>query len=374
LSIENEALRSQCSIFHSVRLVMFNLSNHPHRRYNPLSREWVLVSPHRTQRPWQGQVEQTAPEQRPAYDPTCYLCPGNQRAGGVRNPAYDGTFVFTNDYAALLLDTPGGTFEQGNGLIRAESERGTGRVVCFSPRHDLTLAEMTPAELAPVVEVWIEQYQDVGALPQIGYVQIFENRGAMMGASNPHPHGQIWATEHLPLNVAREQDAQADYFAANGRTLLADYLELELQEATRIVVSNDHFVALVPFWAVWPFEMLVISRRPVGALPDLTADERAGLADILKQLTTRYDNLFYVSFPYSMGFHQRPTDGAAHPEWHLHAHFYPPLLRSATVRKFMVGFELLAEPQRDITAESAAERLRELSGEHYRIGDKETRG
>ena len=345
---------------------MFNLSNHPHRRYNPLSREWVLVSPHRTQRPWQGQVEQTAPEQRPAYDPTCYLCPGNQRAGGERNPAYEHTFVFTNDFAALLLDTPDGTFERGNGLMRAESERGTSRVVCFSPRHDLTLAEMEPSELAQVVNVWVEQYQELGALPQIGYVQIFENRGAMMGASNPHPHGQIWATEHLPLNVAREQEAQAEYFAANGRTLLADYLALELEENTRIVVSNEHFVALVPFWAVWPFETLVISRRPVRALPDLTADERTGLADILKQLTTRYDNLFQVSFPYSMGFHQQPTDGAAHPEWHFHAHFYPPLLRSATVRKFMVGFELLAEPQRDITAESAAERLREQPAEHYR--------
>src|SRR3954470_6646320 len=346
---------------------MFNLSNHPHRRYNPLSREWVLVSPHRTQRPWQGQVEQTAPEQRPAYDPTCYLCPGNQRAGSERNPAYDGTFVFTNDYAALLLDTPDGTFERGNGLLRAESERGTSRVVCFSPRHDLTLAEMTPAELMPVVDEWVKQYQELGALPQIGYVQIFENRGAMMGASNPHPHGQIWATEHLPVNVAREQEAQAEYFAANGRTLLADYLALELEEATRIVVSNQHFVALVPFWAVWPFETLVISRRPVGALPDLVADERAGLADILRSLTTRYDNLFQVSFPYSMGFHQRPTDGVAHPEWHLHAHFSPPLLRSATVRKFMVGFELLAEPQRDIPAESAAERLREQPAEHYRL-------
>jgi UDPglucose--hexose-1-phosphate uridylyltransferase len=345
---------------------MFNLSNHPHRRYNPLSREWVLVSPHRTQRPWQGQVEQTAPEQRPSYDPTCYLCPGNQRAGGERNPDYAKTFVFTNDYAALLLDTPEGAFERGNGLLRAESERGTSRVVCFSPRHDLTLAEMELADLTQVVDVWVEQYQQLGAMPQIGYVQIFENRGAMMGASNPHPHGQIWATEHLPLNVAREQEAQAEYHAANGRTLLADYLALELEEATRIVVSNEHFVALVPFWAVWPFETLVISRRPAGALPELTADERAGLADILRSLTTRYDNLFQVSFPYSMGFHQQPTDGAEHPEWHLHAHFYPPLLRSATVRKFMVGFELLAEPQRDITAESAAERLREQPAEHYR--------
>ena len=358
---------------------MFNLSNHPHRRYNPLSREWVLVSPHRTQRPWQGQVEQTAPEQRPAYDPTCYLCPGNQRAGSERNPAYDGTFVFTNDYAALLLDTPDGDVRTRR---RADTRRERARhrpggLLLAAPRPDAGRDDAGRA--APVVDVWVEQYQELGALPQIGYVQIFENRGAMMGASNPHPHGQIWATEHLPLNVAREQEAQAEYFAANGRTLLADYLALELEEGTRIVVSNEHFVALVPFWAVWPFETLVISRRPVGALPDLAADERAGLADILKQLTTRYDNLFQVSFPYSMGFHQRPTDGAAHPEWHLHAHFYPPLLRSATVRKFMVGFELLAEPQRDITAESAAERLREQPAEHYRTkkaakrqGDKKT--
>jgi UDPglucose--hexose-1-phosphate uridylyltransferase len=344
---------------------MFNLTNHPHRRYNPLSREWVLVSPHRTQRPWQGQVEQQAPEQRPAYDPKCYLCPGNERAGGERNPAYASTFVFTNDYAALLPDTPGGSSDRG-GLLRAESERGTCRVVCFSPRHDLTLAEMAVADLARVVEVWVEQYQELGAMPQISYVQIFENRGAMMGASNPHPHGQIWATEHLPLNVAREQEAQQEYYELNGRTLLADYLALELEDGARIVCANAHFVALVPFWAVWPFETLVISRRPVGALPELEPAERAGLADILKHLTTRYDNLFQVSFPYSMGFHQRPADRQAHPEWHLHAHFYPPLLRSATVRKFMVGFELLAEPQRDITAESAAERLRSLSEEHYR--------
>ena len=351
---------------------MFNLSNHPHRRFNPLNREWVLVSPHRTQRPWQGQVEQTAPEQRPAYDPKCYLCPGNERAGGAHNPDYQQTFVFTNDYAALLLDTPAGEFERraagahaGAPLLQAVSERGTSRVVCFSPRHDLTLAEMDANALAAVVDAWVAQYNELGAQPLISYVQIFENRGAMMGASNPHPHGQIWATEHLPLNVAREQDSQAEYFAANGRTLLADYLALELEDGARLVCTNDHFVALVPFWAVWPFETLVISRRPAGALPDLDPAEQAGLANILQQLTTRYDNLFQVSFPYSMGFHQRPTDGAAHPEWHLHAHFYPPLLRSATVRKFMVGFELLAEAQRDITAESAAERLRSLPETHY---------
>jgi UDPglucose--hexose-1-phosphate uridylyltransferase len=344
---------------------MFDLHNHPHRRYNPLTREWVLVSPHRTQRPWQGQVERPAAEQRPTYDPECYLCPGNPRAGGVSNPAYSSTFVFTNDFAALLPDTPDGTIDK-QGLMRAESACGTCRVVCFSPRHDLTMAEMDVADLAKVVEVWVEQYEDLGAQPSIGHVQIFENRGAMMGASNPHPHGQIWATSHLPQQVAREHESQADYYAANGRTLLADYVALELEDGARLICANEHFVALVPFWAVWPFEALVISRRPAGALPDLDAAERAGLADILKRVTTRYDNLFEVSFPYSMGFHQRPTDGQAHPEWHLHAHFYPPLLRSATVRKFMVGFEMLGEAQRDITAEQAAERLRAQSERHYR--------
>ncbi|HWQ11386.1 MAG TPA: UDP-glucose--hexose-1-phosphate uridylyltransferase [Roseiflexaceae bacterium] len=349
----------------------FNLSDHPHRRYNPLSREWVLVSPHRTKRPWQGQTEQPTPDERPRYDPTCYLCPGNTRAEGAANPHYTSTFVFTNDFAALLPDTPPGEVSLGaagaaSPLLHARSERGTCRVVCFSPRHDLTLAEMSAEELLPVVEVWAEQYRELGALPQIGYVQIFENRGAMMGASNPHPHGQIWATEHLPLTVAREQESQADYLARHGRSLLADYLALELADGARLVLENAHFVALVPFWAVWPFETLVVSRRHVGAIVDLEPEERAGLADILRRLTTRYDNLFQTAFPYSMGFHQRPTDEQAHPEWHLHAHFYPPLLRSATVRKFMVGFELLAEPQRDITAEQAAERLRSLPETHYR--------
>lgn len=344
------------------RFDVFNLSSHPHRRYNPLSREWVLVSPHRTQRPWQGQVEQPAPEQRPAYDPQCYLCPGNTRAGGAVNPRYAQTFVFTNDFAALLPDTPPGALDVG-GLLRAESERGTCRVICFSPRHDLTLAQIDPAGLTAVVDVWAEQYQELGAWPQIGHVQIFENRGATMGASNPHPHGQIWATEHLPLAVAREQESQRDYFTTTGHSLLADYLALELADGARLVCANAHFVALVPFWAVWPFETLVVSRRHVGALPDLDAQERAGLADLLRRLTGAYDRLFQVSFPYSMGIHQRPTDGAPHPEWHLHLHFYPPLLRSATVRKFMVGFELLAEPQRDITPESAAERLRAMSTE-----------
>lgn len=353
---------------------MFSLTDHPHRRFNPLTREWVLVSPHRTKRPWQGQVEQPPQEQRPPYDPTCYLCPGNARANGAINPQYEHTFVFTNDFSALLPDIASGEYASSDGqpgdaappLLYARSERGICRVVCFSPRHDLTLAEMDVSAIARVVDVWAQEYEELGALPFIGYVQIFENRGAMMGASNPHPHGQIWATERLPLTIMREDVAQRDYLAATGRSLLADYLTLELQREERLVCVNDHFVALVPFWAVWPFETMIISRRHVGALSDLTPEERAGLADILKRLTTRYDNLFQITFPYSLGFHQRPTDGAPHPAWHLHAHAYPPLLRSATVRKFMVGFELLAEAQRDITPEQAAERLRALPERHYR--------
>lgn len=353
---------------------VFSLHDHPHRRYNPLTREWVLVSPHRTKRPWQGQLEQPATEQRPVYDPHCYLCPGNARANGVVNPQYDHTFVFTNDFSALLPDIPEGAYTSGGGapgdvappLLYARSERGICRVVCFSPRHDLTLAEMDVSAIARVVDVWAREYDELGALPFIGYVQIFENRGAMMGASNPHPHGQIWATEHLPLTAAREDAAQRDYLAATGRSLLEDYLAIEIEREERLVCLNEHFVALVPFWAVWPFETLIISRRHVGAISDLTQDERTGLADVLKRLITRYDNLFQVSFPYSLGFHQRPTDGMPHPAWHLHAHVYPPLLRSATVRKFMVGFELLAEAQRDLTPEQAAERLRALSEQHYR--------
>lgn len=345
-------------------MTQFNMDDHPHRRYNPLSREWVLVSPHRTKRPWQGQVEPPSLEERASYDPKCYLCPGNVRLNGELTPAYDKTFVFTNDFAALLPDTPDGTLEQG--LLRAESERGTARVVCFSPRHDLTLAEIDLDTLSAVVDVWAEQYLELGARPDIGHVQIFENRGAMMGSSIPHPHGQIWAQQHVPLHVQRETESQAEYFAANGRSLLADYLAQELALGERVVCENDHFVALVPFWAVWPFETLVISRRHMGAIPDLDAQERRGLADIFKRLTARYDNLFSTSFPYSMGFHQRPTDGGTYEGLHLHAHFYPPLLRSATVRKFMVGYELLAEPQRDITPEQAAERLRALSEVHYR--------
>lgn len=336
-----------------------NLYTRPHRRFNLLTNEWVLVSPHRTQRPWQGQVEDKPKEQQPEYDPTCYLCPRNERAGGAVNPDYQDTFVFTNDYAALLPDTPEAE-QNENDLFIAESERGSSRVICFSPRHDLTLAKMTTEEIRRVVDVWAEQYEEIGAIDYIKSVQIFENRGAMMGASNPHPHGQIWANESLPNETVKELNASRAYFEKHRRSLLSDYLRAELEKGERIVHQNGHFVTLVPFWAVYPFETLVISRRQVGAISDLTANERDGLADILRETTANYDLLFDTPFPYTMGFHQRPTDGEDYPELHLHAHFYPPLLRSATIRKFMVGYELLGSPQRDITPETAAEMLREL--------------
>lgn len=338
---------------------MFDWSQDPHRRFNPLTREWVLVSPHRTQRPWQGQMEKPAVETQPEYDPGCYLCPGNARAGGVRNPEYTSTFVFDNDFAALKPGTTPERFEE-SGLLVAESEPGTCRVVCFSPKHNLTIAGMAPAELRLVVDTWVDQYRSLGANPDIGYVQIFENRGAMMGASNPHPHCQIWASRTVPNEPAKEQASLVEWRERKGTCLLCEYTRLEIAEGKRTLDANRHFVAVVPFWAVWPFETMVLARRHVGSLDQLSGEERDALADILKRTTARYDRLFEVSFPYSMGFHQRPTDGAAHDEWHMHLHFYPPLLRSATVRKFLVGYEMLATPQRDITPEAAAERLRAL--------------
>jgi UDPglucose--hexose-1-phosphate uridylyltransferase len=351
-----------------------NLFSNPHRRYNPLTNEWILVSPHRTQRPWLGQIEKIPTESRPAYDPNCYLCPGNERAGGKRNPQYENTFVFDNDFAALLpvLPPPSQTVEDprseaegreswGGGILRAESERGVCRVICFSPRHDWTLPDLPLPDIRHVVDVWVEQTRELGALDFVNYVQVFENKGAAMGASNPHPHCQVWANEHVPTEPAKELRSLSAYRDEHDACLLCDYLALELAQRERIVLQNDHFVALVPFWAVWPFETMVLARRHIGALSDLNDAERDALADIVKRLTTRYDNLFEISFPYSMGWHQSPTDNVVHPETHLHAHYYPPLLRSATVRKFMVGYEMLANPQRDLTAETAAARLREMS-------------
>ncbi|MEJ7811707.1 MAG: UDP-glucose--hexose-1-phosphate uridylyltransferase [Gemmatimonadaceae bacterium] len=341
------------------------LAEEPHRRLDLLTGDWVLVSPHRTQRPWQGQVERRQAESRPAYDPGCYLCPGNARAGGASNPPYGGTFVFDNDFAALRPGA-GATAVDVAGLLVARSEPGVCRVVCFSPRHDLSLPDMELAGIRGVVDVWAEEYERLGADPEISYVQIFENKGEMMGCSNPHPHGQIWAQRTVPRWPARETARLGAHFERHGRTLLTDYLALELQLGERIVCENDGFVAVVPFWAVWPFETLVVSRRPCAHLGALSGTERDQLAEIVKRLTIRYDNLFEISFPYSAGIHQAPTDGVAHPEWHLHLHFYPPLLRSATVRKFLVGYEMLGEPQRDLTPEAAAMRLREQSEAHFR--------
>jgi UDPglucose--hexose-1-phosphate uridylyltransferase len=347
----------------------------PHRRWNPLRQSWVLVSPHRTQRPWQGEVGQKAAPSGVSYDPQCYLCPGNQRAGGASNPEYDSVFSFV--YAALLPDSPAPAEASGStlrsSLLRAAPARGLCKVLCYHPDHSLTLARMTREEIRPVVDAWTKEYEKLGGLDWIEYVQIFENRGAVMGASNPHPHGQIWSTGFVPDEPFAETKAQREHLSLTGCCLLCEYLATEQAagragehaDRGRIIFENEHFTALVPWWAVWPFEVLVLSRRHVGALPDFTGDERDGLADALNRLTTRFDNLFETSFPYTMGFHQSPTDKNAHPEWHFHAHFYPPLLRSATVRKFMVGFEMLGMPQRDITPEDAAGRLRDASEVHF---------
>ena len=335
----------------------FSLKDHPHRRLNILTGEWVLVSPHRTKRPWQGKMEAPAAEKRPSYDPGCYLCPGNTRAGGHLTPKYESTYVFDNDFSAILPDTPEAEFREG--LLSAKGEKGICRVICFSPDHSVTLPDMTIAEIAKVIEVWQREYAELGGLPYINHVQIFENKGEIQGCSNPHPHGQIWAQSSLPNEVLKKQAQQKNYFDLQGKSLLSDYLTQELLSGERIVAKNEHMVALVPFWAVWPYEAMIIPLRHQQHIGQMTTAEKEAFASLLKSLTGAYDRLFNISFPYSAGIHQSPTDGAEHPEWHWHMSFYPPLLRSATVKKFMVGYEMFGEAQRDITAEWAAERLRE---------------
>lgn len=341
------------------------LNDSPHRRLNILTNEWVLVSPHRNKRPWQGKQEQILDDKKTSYDSQCYLCTGNVRNSGERNDRYTDTFVFTNDFAALLPEHDGEAHFK-KGLLQADAETGECRVICFSPDHSLTLAEMAVPALEKVVSTWKAQFEELAKNPAICNIQIFENKGAIMGCSNPHPHGQIWAQNSIPIEIQKRTATQQAYFEQHKKSLLTAYLEQELAENKRIVSKNDHFVALVPFWAVWPYEVMIVSRRHFTAISDMKKEEEAAFAAILKEVTVRYDNLFQTSFPYSAGMQQRPTDGGNYEGWHFHYSFYPPLLRSATVKKFMVGYEMFANPQRDITAETAAETLAALPNQHYK--------
>ncbi len=335
-----------------------NLEAHPHRRFNILTGEWVLVSPHRTSRPWQGKTEASLKKEKISYDQECYLCPTNKRINGAINDDYKNTNVFTNDFGALLNDTP--NFNYKKGLLHAEGESGICKVICFSPNHSLTIPDMEIEDLVKVVETWQKEYTELGSFSTINYVQIFENKGAIMGCSNPHPHGQIWAQYSIPTEIIKKTNTQKTFYQKEGVSLLQSYLEQELIDRTRIISENDNFVTLVPFWAVWPYEVMIVPKRHMPNISELTTAEKIDFAEQLKVLTQKYDALFDTSFPYSSGIHQAPTDGTAHNEWHWHMSFYPPLLRSATVKKFMVGYEMFAMPQRDITPELAAEKLKEL--------------
>lgn len=345
----------------------FNPAEHSHRRFNALTGEWVQVSPHRSKRPWQGQVERVEGGILMAHDPACYLCAGNVRANGEKNPPYISTYAFDNDFAALVADIPGGNVNEGD-LLVARSERGICRVICFSPRHDLTVAELEVTDVKAVVDLWVKEYETLAAYDFINHIQIFENKGSVMGCSNPHPHGQIWAQESLPVEVVKKQEQQKKYFDKHGVTLLSAYLQLEEGHQKRIVYENEHMVVVVPFWAVWPFETMIIPKRAMSCMGQMNEVEKLALADAYRAIAIRYDNLFETSFPYSAGIHQAPADHQDHPEWHWHMVFYPPLLRSATVKKFMVGYEMLANPQRDITPEFSAQKLRSVSSVHYKKG------
>ena len=341
-------------------MTLFDPAEHPHRRRDPLRDEWVLVSPHRARRPWQGQEDAPDTALRPAHDPSCYLCAGNQRVTGEVNPAYEGPFVFANDFAAMMPDSPA---PPAGGVFEAAPARGEARVICFSPDHGKTLPELPLPAIEAVIATWIAQSAELGA--RYTNVQVFENKGAMMGCSNPHPHGQIWASDFVPSQIAREDSAQGQWLAAKGAPLLAQVAEAE-SGGERVVVETAHWLAIVPYWAAWPFETLLLPKFAAARLTDLGPEQQADLARALKELTARYDNLFACSFPYSFGWHGAPFGATDTAHWRLHAHFYPPLLRSASVRKFMVGFEMLAEQARDLTPEQAAARLRAVSPVHYR--------
>ncbi|WP_082455022.1 UDP-glucose--hexose-1-phosphate uridylyltransferase [Pedobacter sp. Leaf41] len=344
----------------------FELDSNPHTRLNILTGEWVLVSPHRTKRPWQGKLEDLTPDNRPEYDQKCYLCPGNERADGDTNPEYTESFVFKNDFSALLENTPEGIFNEED-LLVATNQKGLCKVISFSPKHNLTLPEMKTMEISAVVSLWQKEFDSLSEFEWIKYIQIFENKGEIMGCSNPHPHGQIWAQSDIPAEIAKETERQKNYYAIHRQSLLSAYLKLELKKQERIIYENQHFVVVVPFWAVWPYETMIISKRHITSIKYFTKAECESLADAIKILTVKYDNLFETAFPYSAGMHQSPVNSGDFPEWHWHMHFYPPLLRSATVKKFMVGYEMLASPQRDITAEFAAKRLKEMPATHYKL-------
>jgi UDPglucose--hexose-1-phosphate uridylyltransferase len=344
---------------------MFEIKEHPHTRQNILTGEWVLVSPNRAKRPWQGKVETVPMDNRPEYDAKCYLCSGNIRSDGSTNPAYKETFVFTNDFSALIKDAPSGEINENN-LLVAKSESGICKVICFSPNHSLTLPLMEETDIEKVITVWQKEFHEVSKNEWIKYIQIFENKGDVMGCSNQHPHGQIWASSSIPVELEKETNQQKKYYEIHRKSLLSDYVKIEIEKQERIVLEDKHFIVVVPFWAVWPYETMIISKRHVPDIEQFTEKEKKSLAAILKKLTIKYDNIFNTSFPYSAGMHQRPVNDGLHEEWHWHMHFYPPLLRSASVKKFMVGYEMLANPQRDITPEMAATKLRELSEIHYK--------